>query len=360
MHELPLDERVAERARAVCRAWFGRHVLALEPLAAGFSGSLPLVVRAGSSAWVLKSFPPAAGATRAAWVHALMRHVRGVGVAEVPALLAARDGSTFCHCGDAIWELASFVPGSSTAAPTTAQAVAAARTLARIHRAAATLPGEPPRQAPSPALAERISRVAVLLGDPWAGRPAGLATGANASLLVAVAARFGAAREIFRAEDGLRLLRGWASVEPLPMPLQPVMRDVWCDHVLFTPGDPARVAGVIDFHAAGVDTPVADVARLLGSWRSPVDRRSLPLDARWAGALAAYEDVKPLTDQERRLVPELHAMGVVFGLDNWFRWTLGERREFPDESRVLGRIDWLLGELPAALAFLGGRRVGRV
>lgn len=360
MHELPSDERVGERARAVCRAWFGPQVLTLEPLAAGFSGSLTFVVRAGSSAWVLKSFPPAAGPTRAAWVHGLMRHLRGAGVDEVPVLLEARDGSTFCHGGDAIWELASFVPGTSTAAPTTAQAVAAARALARIHRAAATLPGEPPRQAPSPALAKRISRVAVLLGDPWAGRPVGLGSGGNGSLLEAVAARFDAARDTFRAEDGLRLLRGWTGVEPLPIPLQPVMRDVWCDHVLFASGDPARVAGVIDFHAAGVDTPAADVARLLGSWQPPVDRRPLPLDARWAEALAGYEDVRPLTHQERRLVPELHAMGVVFGLDNWFRWTLGERREFPDEARVLGRIDWLLGELPAALAFLGGRRAGRV
>jgi len=102
------------------------------------------------------------------------------------------------------------------------------------------------------------------------------------------------------------------------------------------------------------------VARLFGSWLPPSDRRSLPLHARCAEALAAYEEVRPLTDQERGLVAVLHAMGVVFGLDNWFRWTLDEQREFPDPSRALGRIDRLLGELPAALDFLGERRGSRV
>jgi len=40
----------------------------------------------------------------------------------------------------------------------------------------------------------------------------------------------------------------------------------------------------------------------------------------------------------------------VFGLDNWFRWTLEEQREFPDTQSVLARIDRLLEELERALA----------
>lgn len=360
MHELPSYERAVDQARAVCGAWFGPQPLVVEHLPGGFSGSLPLLVRAGSSAWVLKSFPPATSPERAAWVHRLMRHVREAGSDAVPALLATSDGSTVVRAYDSIWELASFVPGVSTAAPTTAQAQAAARALAHIHRAAATLPGESPRQSPSPALTERVTRAAMLVGDPWPGRTAAHPRGHDGEFHDAIAARFAVARELFAAHDGLRVLRGWSGMRPPVVRLQAVVRDVWCDHVLFASRDSARVAGVIDFHAAGIDSPTADVARLFGSWLPPSDRRSLPLDARWPGPLAAYEEVMPLTDQERGLVAALHAMGVVFGLDNWFRWTLDERREFPDQSRALGRIDRLLDELPVAIDFLGERRASRV
>jgi hypothetical protein len=59
--------------------------------------------------------------------------------------------------------------------------------------------------------------------------------------------------------------------------------------------------------------------------------------------------VRPLSHEEVGLIPILHATGLLFGLDNWFRWTLDERREFPDADRVLARIDSLLAALPAGL-----------
>jgi hypothetical protein len=51
-------------------------------------------------------------------------------------------------------------------------------------------------------------------------------------------------------------------------------------------------------------------------------------------------------------VPWLHATGVIFGLDNWFRWTLEERRTFPDAGRVRERIDRLVAALGSALGCL--------
>jgi Ser/Thr protein kinase RdoA (MazF antagonist) len=71
---------------------------------------------------------------------------------------------------------------------------------------------------------------------------------------------------------------------------------------------------------------------------------------RWPEAIAAYDRVRPLSHAETDLIPFLHATGVVLGLDNWFRWTLGERRTFPDARRMFDRIDRLLQELPAAIA----------
>jgi len=157
--------------------------------------------------------------------------------------------------------------------------------------------------------------------------------------------------EAFAAGDGDRALDRLAAIEAPTVPLQPVLRDVWSAHVLFLPGPTPRVAGFVDFHAAGIDSPVADVARLLGSWM-PGGAAAGPLDP-WAAALAAYEARRPLAPAERRAIPVLHASGVVFGLDNWFRWVLEEGRTFPDPVTVVGRVDRLLAALPQALQELG-------
>jgi len=128
-----------------------------------------------------------------------------------------------------------------------------------------------------------------------------------------------------------------------------VVRDVWCDHVLFDRHVQDRVVGIVDVHAMGMDTPAMDVARLLGSWLpagTPAD------EAWWNAAIDAYETVRPLGDHERRLVPMLAATGVIFGLDNWFHWTLDEGRTFPSREGVLSRIAWLVARLPTALRVL--------
>jgi len=136
-----------------------------------------------------------------------------------------------------------------------------------------------------------------------------------------------------------------------------VLRDVWCDHVLFagvadgaSRPPPPVVSGLIDLHAAGIDTPATDLARLFGSWDPGPGRRGERLTDRWPEAFAAYERVRPLAAEERRLVGLLHAAGVIAGLDRWFRWTLDEGRTFPDDSRAVARIDRLLTELPCAAA----------
>jgi hypothetical protein len=57
-----------------------------------------------------------------------------------------------------------------------------------------------------------------------------------------------------------------------------------------------------------------------------------------------------LPRDEAALIPFLHATGVVFGIDNWFRWTCEEHREFPSTQKMLDRIDRLLAALPGAFA----------
>jgi Ser/Thr protein kinase RdoA (MazF antagonist) len=239
------------------------------------------------------------------------------------------------------------VDGMPTDTPSHSQIVAAMQSLARVHAALAATPEEPPRGVDSRGLTERITRARLLLEHPWrkllnSELPA---TRAAESLVADLRRACG----LFEAHDGEGMLKWLAAFVPAPLPCQVVLRDIWSDHVLFDHRQPDRIAGIVDLHAMGIDSPATDIGRLLGSW--------LPIggavDARWwDAAMDAYETVRPLGDRERRLVPFLAATGIVFGLDNWFRWTLEENRTFPDPTRVVSRIDRLVKSLSAALIVL--------
>ena len=170
-------------------------------------------------------------------------------------------------------------------------------------------------------------------------------------------ARLDAAIVVFEAAGGTAVLNRLLQSQAEATVLQPVLRDVWNEHVLFCnpqedsqhESDHGSGLAFIDFHAAGIDTPATDVARLLGSWTAPPNRQQLPLLEAWSDAIAAYERVRPLTKIERALVSLFHVTGTVLGLDNWFRWTLEEGRCFVERRRVLARIDRLIDSLGEAL-----------
>lgn len=319
------------------------------PLAtAGFSGSPVFLVRPpGGRPHVLKAFASETGLERARWIHALADHLQFAGVHEVPAVLPPASGETVVATKDGrLWEMVAFVAGTPAADPEPVQIAAAMRTLARIHAATATLPASPPAQAASRGLVDRIARARALLATPWQNmlsQPPALAS----ELASALEERLASAVALFAAGDGAQMLLALARIEPSPLLCQVVLRDVWSEHILFA--NPDRVVGVIDLHAAGIDTPATDLARLLGSWLPP---HALVGPEWWAGGIAAYQTLRPLTAREVSLVPLLAASGVVFGLDNWFRWVLGEGRSFAAPARVVSRVDRLLATLPAALATL--------
>ena len=330
-----------ESIERVCAAWLGADAVRLAPLAGGgFSGSAVHLVEhvATGRKFVLKRFPESASDERCAWVHALMRHLRAAGIEVVPEVMKiVVDGE------GGRWELVAFMPGRATERPTAGQAACALETLARLHVAAAGMAGAR-AQGPSPGVIRRREQARQLLAFPWRQRRAAKGMDADA----AVVAQFDEAIDVLDRAGGMRALERVAAIEAEPLALQPVLRDVWSDHVLFADGGD-RVSGIIDYHAAGIDSPATDLARLLGSWTLAGDCREPSLVDAWRDAIAVYERVRPLSPAERRLVPWLHATGVIFGLDNWFRWTLEEGRTFPDAGRVLERIDRLVAALGSAL-----------
>lgn len=320
----------------VCGHWLPARPTAVRPCASlGWSGAPLFVVAANGREFILKRFGPTGSRQHAEWVHAVMRQCRQASITQVPEVMLGRDG-TSVHEDPAggLWELLERMPGTAVADPTPVQRNAAAATVAAIHLAAARLPGHAPYPAPSPGVERRRAQAAALVARPWSEWPA-------IGGVDPLAARLRRAAAIIAEHDGPRALARVAAFDPGPLLVQPVLRDVWGDHVLFV-GD--RVAAIIDWHAAGVDTPATDLARLVGSWPAPAEHGDDFLDA--------YSRLRPLSAQERGLVGFFAAAGVVCAVDNWLRWTVEERRRFADMTRVVDRVDRLLARLPEAIAEL--------
>ena len=137
------------------------------------------------------------------------------------------------------------------------------------------------------------------------------------------------------------VIHRWAAEK---VPLQPCLRDIWHDHVLFE-GD--RVSGLIDFGSVQFDNVAANVARLLGSMLGDDA-------AAWQRGLAAFETVRPLSDVEKSLVSAFDKSTVLMAGLNWLQWFFREGRQFDDRGAVIARVDTILARMEAARARVSG------
>jgi homoserine kinase type II len=128
------------------------------------------------------------------------------------------------------------------------------------------------------------------------------------------------------------------------LPLQPAIRDIHHDHVLFT-GD--EVTGLIDFGAMRIDTPLADVARLVGSLAGD------DCEARQI-ALQAYSELRPLSDADRQCIDLLDRTGVVLSAFNWLSWLYLDRRDMGAAAPIARRLH----EIRIRLSWGSGTRIG--
>jgi homoserine kinase type II len=114
-----------------------------------------------------------------------------------------------------------------------------------------------------------------------------------------------------------------------------VIRDIHHDHVLFT-GD--EVTGLIDFGAMDIDTPLTDIARLVGSLVGD-DREDRQ------AAFDAYAELRPLSEDARKLIDWLDESSLVLGAMNWLTWLYLERRDMGPVEPIARRLDEIIGRL---------------
>lgn len=297
----------------------------------GFSGARLWRITVGGKDYCLRRWPVEhPPRQRLEFIHAVLRHVAAAGFDLIPIPMRDRTGQSVIEWHDALWELAPWLPGVADyqAFPTPGRLASAMQALARFHRAAASFSaGE---CAASPGMNQRAQQLWSLREGEWA-KLAKVIQPDDWPELCDVAQAFAALVPLAIQ----RISPHVAAAARKPVPLQPCIRDIWHDHVLFT-GE--AVTGIVDFGAMRRDSVAGDVARLIGSLAmDDLHQRSQ--------ALAAYESIRALSLTEREMVDVFDHSAVVLGGINWLRWIYVDRRTFPDRQRVVERLRMLLHRL---------------
>lgn len=261
-------------------------------------------------------------------IHAVLGLVaRSLPVVTSP--LKTAKGMTFVEHGGHLWELTKWLPGAADyrSRPSRERLKAAMNVLARFHMAAAEYKR---RTGIAPAVADRQRQLAGMRAKGLAEIERGLGQPLGNEIDELAVRLLAAAGEALQS----RSIDGRLAAVPELM-LQPAIRDVHHEHVLFT-GD--EVTGLIDFGALRIDTPLADVARLVGSLvGDDADARRFAFDT--------YSELRSLGDTDRRLVDLLDESGLVLGGLNWLMWLYVERRDMGPVGPIVKRIDELLVRL---------------
>ncbi len=273
--------------------------------AGGFSGACLWRVTTAAGVFALRRWPRGTiTADQLRQLHGVLEKVVLEGINYVPLPARTADGRTFVEAEGHLWQLEPWLPGQADfwQHPTAGKLQAAMQALARFHLTA-SLVGEMAGFGVSPAFEARQRELRAMLG-PELER-----------LERAVPA--GHWPEMDELADQLlarvRRVRIWAQQLldcRLPqVPLQPVIRDVWHDHVLF---EGERVTGLVDFGCLGIDSVAVDIGRLAGSLIGENQ-------ARWREALAYYEKVRPLSPAERWLAAWGRVTGTIGGGLVWLK-----------------------------------------
>jgi Ser/Thr protein kinase RdoA (MazF antagonist) len=280
--------------------------------AGGFSGAEIVQVECPAGLFCLRRWPDRALPNeRILGLHRLMKTIHADGVTQVAVPVASLEGSTLLDVAGQFWQLEPWMPGRADflANPNRERLASAMNCLSQWHTAAAKFQPQASerewfssRVGKSPAVSERLARIA----DWHSGRLDHLRTALHrdhsspfTELGQEIASLFTAVSPT--VSDELRSLTQTA------FELQPCLRDVWHDHLLFTGNE---VTGLIDPAACRTENIATDLSRLLGS---------LVGDdvAEWDFALECYSQHRRLSHAEHQLIGVLDRSGVLLSGMTW-------------------------------------------
>lgn len=319
----------------------------VEPLGnrGGFSGAAIWRVFTEQGDFALRRWPtPGLPRNRILGLHRLLEHLRDAGLNFVSVPLPTNDGTTLLHDWASDWQLEPWMPGSADfhAAPSDVRLRAAMAKLAQWHLAAsrfapidiASVWFSQVGASSSPTVLERLTMLDSA-GDGQIHRvQKRIASIENVALRILTSQIL----DLFRLGRS-NAIRELGLVQDVEVRLQPCLRDVWHDHVLF---DSDRVSGLIDPSACRTESVACDLSRLIGS---------LVRDdgAKWDLALEEYHRWRPLTSGERALITVFDRSSVLLSGWTWLEWICLERRTFPDFAAVEKRLNDVLERMSRLL-----------
>ncbi|MDF7675041.1 homoserine kinase [Acetobacteraceae bacterium ESL0709] len=126
-----------------------------------------------------------------------------------------------------------------------------------------------------------------------------------------------------------RILEHWPTQNTLPR--GQIHADLFPDNVFFRDG---KVSGLIDFYFACTDFLAYDLAICLNAWCFEAERQYRP--ERAAGLIKGYETVRPLTREEKAVLPVLcQGAAVRFLLTRLYDWV-----HTPEGANVVRKDPW--------------------
>lgn len=298
----------------------------------GFSGARLWRVASPVGPLCLRAWPPESpNESQLAFIHKVLLRVQSHGVDFVPAPRPACNGSTIVRHEGLLWELTPWMPGRADYQDRSRadRLRAAMRALACFHLAAASTNAVDP-VGTSSTLERRVRELRSFLNGP-----------ASVELWRRVPDRRWPEMDerALQIRDHMTKQRKTLAQlldQPLtPVTQQPVIRDIWHDHILYTGNE---VTGIIDFGAMSVDTVAVDIARLLGSLAGSDELQ-------WREGLRAYRELRPVSMAQQELLLTLDRTGVFAGALVWLRWHYLDHRSFENQAGVLARVDHFLGRL---------------
>jgi len=254
-------------------------------------------------------------------------------VSFVPRVHRDRLGKSFWSSDDCLWEVSQWMPGEANylARPNREKLWSAVDALVALHAAWFEQNSEASREpAVSPSVLQRIE----MLSEWLAMRD--LVEQVGASIRGSIEATACMSTVKLLHSRGPQLLDELRRAADERVILQPVLRDIWSDHLLF---DGNRVSGIVDFGAMRMDEPSTDLARLLGSLHP------FEFDQRLA-AIEHYNAQRPTHPVAAAHVDLLDRSATLLTALQWLRWLILERRKFPmDTIKLMDRWQTALSRM---------------